>query len=49
MAVPIWRNLQTWQDRVASFRLAGVALCDIPTQRVENRFYMAGTVLLRRF
>ena len=37
--------------RVASFRVAGVALCDIPTCLITCRqsFCVAGAILLRRF
>ena len=39
-----------FKRRVASFRLAGVALCDIPTcfRLVEKSSCVAGTILLRR-
>ena len=54
----LWRVLQKkkvpfggFKRCVASFRVAGMALCDIPTCFifVENRFCAAGAMLPRRF
>ena len=40
-----------FRRRVASFRMAGVALCDIPTysSMLQNSFCVAGAILLNRF
>ena len=40
-----------FRRRVASFRMAGVALCDIPTCFItcQKSFCVAGAILLRRF
>ena len=44
-------TFEAFQRRVASFRMAGVALCDIPTcfKTCQEQFYVAGAVLFRRF
>ena len=53
MAVPMAVAVVTFGGstcRVASFRVAGVALCDIPTCFItfQNSFCVAGAILLRR-
>ena len=52
--LPKWSLLATFggfKRRVASFPVAGVALCDIPTCFIvcPNSFCVAGAILLRRF
>ena len=56
MAVPLVSSAEGvlfggFKRRVASFRVAGVALCDIQTSFVTCRksFCVAGAILLRRF
>ena len=56
MAVPMVSSVKknifvVSQRSIASFRIAGVALCDIPTcfMTRQKRFCVAGTILLRRF
>jgi len=56
MAVPMVSSAEGvifggFKRRVASFRVAGVALCDIQTSFVTCRksFCVAGAILLRRF
>jgi len=56
MAVPMASSAKGvtfggFKRRVASFRVAGVALCDIPTCLITCRksFCVACTILLRRF
>ena len=56
MAVPLVSSAKGvtfggFTRRVASFRVAGAALCDIPTCLITCRksFCVAGTMLLRRF
>ena len=51
IAMPMASSAGTVKPRVALFRLASVALCDIPTcfTSCQNSFFMAGAVLLRRW
>ena len=56
MAVPLVSfatgvTFGAFQRRIASFRVAGVALCDIPTffMMCQQWFCVAGTIVLRRF
>ena len=56
MAVPMvssakWSMFVVSQRRIASFPVAGMALCDIPTcfMTCQKWFCVAGAILLRRF